>query len=122
MRSPSARRSANRFVVSARIAVDVVELRTRRVDDLVAARSQRAKVAPAVVVQRIHRFGVRVEAELALRAGHQRDEADAGNARRAAAPSRSSTVGITSTDRTGSATRRCRGQAERRADRRTARG
>jgi len=62
-----------------RVPVDVVELRAWRVDHLVPSGAKRAEVAPAVMVQRVHRLRVRVEVQLPGGAGHQRHEARAGH-------------------------------------------
>ena len=59
------------------ILLQVVELRPRRGDELVAARRQRAQIAPAEMKPRVDRLGVRGEAELLFRAGHQRHDAGA---------------------------------------------
>jgi hypothetical protein len=59
------------------ILLQVVELGSGRGDEFVASRRQRAQVAPAEVKARIDRLGVRREAELFRRAGHQRHDAGA---------------------------------------------
>ena len=60
-----------------RIALEIVQLGTRRIDVLEPAGRQRSQLAPAVVVARIHRFRVRGQTELANGARHQRDERSA---------------------------------------------
>jgi hypothetical protein len=58
------------------IAFDVIELGARSIDDFVASRAECVKIAPAVVMQRIHRFRIGVERELGFCSGKQRHEAD----------------------------------------------
>ncbi len=109
IRSPSARRSSKMLRRFARVRSRSYSSGPRRVDRLVAARPQRAQLAPAVVVQGIHRLGVALEAQLPRFApvisGTRLPPARPAGA---GTPSRSSTVGIRSTTRTGSATRRAR--------------
>ena len=107
MRSPSALRAAKRLVASCGILLQIVQLGPRRGDQLVAPLAQRAQIAPAEVMQRIDRLRVRLEAQVGARAGHQRRQALRRPSTRPAGvgtPSRSSTVGITSTERTESVT------------------
>ena len=75
IRSPSALRVREEVRLLLRIFLEVVQLGTRRRDQLVAALPQRAQIAPAEMVQRIDRFGVGLEAHLGARAGHQRGHA-----------------------------------------------
>jgi hypothetical protein len=63
----------------ARIVLEVVELRARGVDGLVAARPQRLDVAPPVVVERVHGLGVALEPQFRPVAGHERQEGRAGH-------------------------------------------
>ena len=65
-----------------RVALEVEELGARGVDELIAARAQRTQVAPPEMVQRVHGLGVAFEAQFDRRAGHQRDQAFAGQAGR----------------------------------------
>ena len=58
-----------------RILLQVVELGPRRRDVFVAAGRERAEIAPAEMEARVDRLGVRSEAELALRARHERHDA-----------------------------------------------
>ena len=76
---PAAVEDVRRFL---RITVEVVELGPRRVDDLVTPRAQRAEIAPAVVVQRVHRLGVGVQPQFPCAAGEQGGQRDAGDSRR----------------------------------------
>ena len=65
MRSPSALRAPKRLVCSVGIFLQVVQLRPRRGDELVAPLPQRAQVAPAEMVQRVDGLRVRLEAQVA---------------------------------------------------------
>lgn len=62
-------------LVLLRIALEVVELRPRGVNHLVAPGAPRAQVAPPEVVQRVQRLGIALEIERRPDTGHQRHEA-----------------------------------------------